>query len=51
MGDLIAPGGVLVLSGILEEQIGEMVTKISEHGLQVIEQRMINDWVAIVVQK
>jgi ribosomal protein L11 methyltransferase len=51
MGDLIAPGGVLVLSGILEEQIEEMVTKISEHGLRVIEQRMINDWAAIVVQK
>ncbi|MFL7867584.1 MAG: 50S ribosomal protein L11 methyltransferase [Anaerolineales bacterium] len=51
MGDLIAPGGVLVLSGILEEQIEEMVTKINEHGLRVIEQRLINDWVAIAVQK
>ena len=51
MADLIAPGGVLILSGILEEQIDEMVAKISEHSLRVIEQRLINDWVAIVVQK
>ena len=51
MGDLIAPGGVLILSGILEEQIDDMVAKISEHNLRVIEQRLINDWVAIVVQK
>jgi ribosomal protein L11 methyltransferase len=51
MGDLIAPGGVLILSGILEEQIDEMIEKINEHGLHVIEQRMINDWVALVVQK
>jgi ribosomal protein L11 methyltransferase len=51
MGDLIAPGGVLILSGILEEQIDEMVEKISELNLRVIEQRMINDWVAMVVQK
>jgi ribosomal protein L11 methyltransferase len=51
MADLIAPGGVLILSGILEEQIDEMVAKINEHGLRVIEQRLIIDWVAIVVQK
>jgi len=51
MGDLIAPGGVLVLSGILEEQISEMLTKINEQGLRVIEQRQIDDWIAVVVQK
>ena len=41
---------ILILSGILEEQIDEMVAKISEHDLRVIEQRLINDWVAIVVK-
>ncbi len=51
MGDLIAPEGVLILSGILEEQVDEMVTKIDEHGLRIIEQRMIEDWVALVIQK
>ena len=51
MGDLIAPGGVLILSGILEEQIDEMLAKIDEHDLQIIEQRQIDDWVAMVVKK
>ncbi len=50
MGDLISPGGVMILSGILEEQIDEMVEKIEEHNLHVIEQRQIEDWMAFVVK-
>ncbi|MFC1996117.1 50S ribosomal protein L11 methyltransferase [Chloroflexota bacterium] len=50
MSDLIAPGGVLILSGILEEQFTEMLTKIDTHGLRVIEQRQIDDWVALVLK-
>ena len=49
--DLIAPGGVLILSGILEEQITEMIEKIKEHDLHVIEKRQIEDWVAMVVKR
>ena len=51
MGDLIAPGGILILSGILEEQIEDMVAKIDQHNLHIIEQRQIDDWVAMVVKK
>jgi ribosomal protein L11 methyltransferase len=51
IGDLVAPEGVLILSGILEEQIEEMLSKIDEHGLQVIEERQIDDWVAFVVSR
>jgi ribosomal protein L11 methyltransferase len=51
LGDLIAPGGVLILSGILEEQVQEMLTKITAHGLRVIGQEQIEDWVAIAVQR
>jgi len=50
MDDLIAPGGVLILSGILEEQVPEMLTKVAAHGLQVVEQRNIEDWVALAVK-
>jgi ribosomal protein L11 methyltransferase len=49
MSDLISPGGILILSGILEEQIDAMLAKLAEHGLRVIEQRMIDDWVALAV--
>jgi ribosomal protein L11 methyltransferase len=49
MGDLVAPGGHLILSGILEEQVDDMRAKLAEHHLPVIEQRQIEDWVALVV--
>lgn len=49
LGDLVTPGGVLVLSGILEEQVSEMHAAIKEHGLQILKQTQIEDWVAIVV--
>ncbi len=51
LGDLIAPGGVLVLSGILEEQISEMHAAIQVHGLQILKQTQIEDWVAIAVSR
>lgn len=49
LGDLIAPGGTMILSGILDEKLEAMQTKLAEHGLSVIEQRMIEDWVALAV--
>ncbi len=51
MGDLIAPEGVMILSGILEEQMDEMAGKIKEHNLHILEKRQIEDWVALVVEK
>ena len=47
LGDLLAPGGYLVLSGILEEQSPEVEAALVQHGLQVVERRMIEDWVAL----
>ena len=49
LGDLIAPGGVLVLSGILEEQIQEIRAALQAHELQILKQTQIEDWVAIAV--
>jgi ribosomal protein L11 methyltransferase len=51
LGDMVAPGGVLLLSGILEEQLEAMQAKLGEHDLRVFEQRMIDDWVAFVVSR
>jgi ribosomal protein L11 methyltransferase len=50
MGDLIAPSGVLILSGILEDQVDEMNVKLDECDLHIIEQRQIDDWVALVIK-
>jgi ribosomal protein L11 methylase PrmA len=38
---------LLVLSGILAEQAGEVQAALENHGLRLIEQRQIEDWVAI----
>ena len=50
LGDLIIPGGVLVLSGILEEQIPEIRAAIKRNGLQILKQTQIEDWVAMAVR-
>ncbi|HBX70088.1 MAG TPA: 50S ribosomal protein L11 methyltransferase [Chloroflexi bacterium] len=51
MGDLMLPEGSLILSGILEEQAEAMRAKLTEHNLQIIEQRQIEDWVALAVKR
>jgi ribosomal protein L11 methyltransferase len=51
LGDLIAPDGVLILSGILEEQIPEMQAALQTQGLKVLQQNQIEDWAAVVVSR
>lgn len=54
--NLLAPGGVLMLSGILVEQLhGDnehvaVLDVLQEHGIKVLDTRQIQDWVALVVQ-
>jgi ribosomal protein L11 methyltransferase len=56
LASLVAPGGVLVLSGILEPQLQgqeghvSVLEALERHNLTVLEQRQIQDWVALVVQ-
>jgi len=49
--DLLAPGGKMVLSGILDTQAQDVVNAAEACGLKKIEQRQINDWVAIWLEK
>ena len=49
--DLVKPGGILILSGILEEQLPQIKSKIHESHLQILEQAKIDDWVALVLQR
>lgn len=51
LADLLTPGGLLILSGILDEQVVTMQTKLTEHGLRVVAQRQIDDWVALVAKR
>lgn len=48
LADLLEPGGVLVLSGILEDQVGEIEAALAKHRLQVMARRQSGDWVAVL---
>ncbi len=50
MADLVSPGGVLLLSGILEEKMEEMQTALEKQGLEIKEKLMIEDWVGLAVK-
>jgi ribosomal protein L11 methyltransferase len=49
LGELIAPGGAAVLSGILAEQAGEVIAAAGAHGLSLADRRQAGDWVALLV--
>jgi ribosomal protein L11 methyltransferase len=47
----VAPGGQLILSGIIEEQETQVAAVAQNHGLTIINRRTEEDWVALVGQK
>jgi ribosomal protein L11 methyltransferase len=50
LGDLLAPDGVLVLSGLLADQAGEVEAALERHAMQCTHRRQSGDWVALVAQ-
>jgi ribosomal protein L11 methylase PrmA len=46
----VAPGGKLILSGILAEQAASVIASAEAHGLKLVERRQAVDWVALLVQ-
>ena len=50
LGELVVPGGWLVLSGILAEQSPEVEAALSRHGLNLLERCQSGDWVALAAQ-
>ncbi|MGC9521600.1 MAG: 50S ribosomal protein L11 methyltransferase [Anaerolineae bacterium] len=46
----LRPGGILVASGILEEQTEGVVQALTAHGLPVIEKRQQGEWVALIAR-
>ena len=51
LGDVLAPDGVMILSGILEEQEPNVRSAYERHGFTLVEKRRINDWVAFAIRK
>lgn len=48
MADLVEPGGVIILAGILADQADGVIASAGKHGLTFIEKRQSGDWVALV---
>jgi ribosomal protein L11 methyltransferase len=51
LADLVETGGSQVLSGILDTQAADVITAAEAQGLRFVEQRAINDWVVIRLDK
>lgn len=47
MADLVAPGGALILSGILAEREPEMLAALEKHRLSIHRRSQMGDWVAL----
>jgi ribosomal protein L11 methyltransferase len=51
LADLVIPGGVLILSGLLQEQATEIEHVAKTKKLTPLEQRTSGDWVALALRK
>jgi ribosomal protein L11 methyltransferase len=51
LAELLAPGGSLILSGILEGQSLDVENSAREHGLVITKRLQMGDWVALVADK
>ncbi len=48
---LVAPGGLIVLSGVLDTQAYQVIAALKTAGLEFAAQEHIDDWVAIIARK
>ena len=50
LAKLTAPGGALILSGILADQADGVIASAEAHGLKILEKHQMGDWVALLVK-
>ena len=50
LADLITPGGFIVLSGILQEQVESVITAARGKGLELAAKKQRGDWAALLVK-
>jgi ribosomal protein L11 methyltransferase len=50
LGELLEPGGALILSGIIAEQAAEVESALSRHGLRLVDRRQEGDWLALLAR-
>jgi ribosomal protein L11 methyltransferase len=49
LGNLLEDGGMLILSGILQEQADDVQAAAERHGLRLVSRQQSGDWVALSV--
>lgn len=47
--EYVAPSGRLILSGIIEEQLGVVETAVTQAGGRVLEKLQVRDWVCLII--
>ncbi|HNR46681.1 MAG TPA: 50S ribosomal protein L11 methyltransferase [Anaerolineaceae bacterium] len=50
LAQLVLPGGILILSGIMVDQADSVIEAAARHQLTLIEQQTMGDWIALVMQ-
>jgi ribosomal protein L11 methyltransferase len=51
LGDLVLPGGCIILSGILAEQSENVEAALNQYGFQRLDKRQMGDWVALAARR
>lgn len=51
LAEPLAPGGAMILSGILDERAPMVIDAAARYGLQLIDRKQEGDWVALVVKR
>jgi ribosomal protein L11 methyltransferase len=51
LAQVLAPDGMLITSGIIEDRRHEAEQPLLAAGLKLIDQVMIDDWVTLIMQK
>lgn len=51
LAEPLAPGGHIILSGIIDYRAGIVVDAAQRHGLQIVDRKQEGDWVTLVARK
>lgn len=51
LGELVEPGGWLILSGILENQSCDVEVALEKHGFTQVRVKQVGDWIALAAER
>ena len=51
LGDVIRPGGMVIASGIIDDQERQVRAKFAEKGIEIVDRRAEQDWIALTGHK